>query len=102
MNETDTNGIREKLRLETSPISWRELQRFFAAGTTIAVDKSLDLIDVALQCSTDNKKHVQGWLQSGRIAKVSDQQALTWYRTDAKVRAVVVKPWVLVQPLEKD
>jgi len=86
-----------KVNLETSQISWKELQRFFAAGLAIAVDDSLDLVEVAYQFSVDNKALVADWLKSNRVGPVSDQQARHWYDNNADVWAVVVKPWVLVQ-----
>ena len=98
MNEVETNLAREKVNLETSQIAWAELQRFFASGAAIYVAPELDLVDVAYQFSIDNKEQVEQWLQSGQVTRVSDQQALTWYETDAMVWAVVVKPWILVQP----
>ena len=94
----ETNLAREKVNFETSQIAWKELQRFFAAGITIYVDSKLDLVDVAYQFSIDHKVQVERWLQSGQIAKVSDQQALTWHETKAIVWAAVAKPWILVQP----
>ena len=98
MNKGETNLAREKVNLETSQIAWAELQRFFASGVAIYVAPELDLVDVAYQFSIDNKEQVEQWLQSGQVTRVSDQQALTWYQTDAMVWAVVVKPWILVQP----
>ena len=98
MNKGETNLAREKVNLETSQIAWAELQRFFASGAAIYVAPELDLVDVAYQFSIDNKEQVEQWLQSGQVTRVSDQQALTWYQTDAMVWAVVVKPWILVQP----
>jgi hypothetical protein len=86
-----------KVNLETSRISWLELQRFFAAGLAIAVEQNLDLVDVAYQFSLDNKPLVEAWLNTGSIGPVSDQQAKTWYENRTEVWAVVVKPWVLVQ-----
>ena len=86
-----------KVNLETSLIAWQELQRFFAAGLAIAVDQSLDLVEVAYRFSIDDKQQVQDWMQDQRVAKVSDQQALEWYQHNTKVWAVVVKPWILVQ-----
>jgi hypothetical protein len=86
-----------KVNLETSQIAWQELQRFFAAGLAIAVDRELDLVDVAYQFSVDNKMQVEDWLKCKQIAPVSDQQASAWFNNDASVWAVVVKPWVLVQ-----
>jgi hypothetical protein len=91
------NIAREKVNLETSQIAWKELQRFFANGTAVFVDPNLDLVDVAYQFSIDNKDQVALWMQSNQVALVSDQQALNWLESDAKVWAVVVKPWILVQ-----
>lgn len=82
---------------ETSRIAWKELLRFFAAGTVIAIAPGLDLVDVAVQFSNDNKTQVEQWLAAGEIGKVSDEQAKAWLESDAEVWAVVVRPWILVQ-----
>lgn len=99
MKITDTTRELEKAKvnLETSLISWLELQRFFAAGLAIAVDNDLDLIEVAYQFSIDNKALVEDWLTNKQIAPVSDEQASQWYDQKTEVWAVVVKPWILVQ-----
>lgn len=88
---------RINLNLETSRIKWEELQRFFASGAAIFVNETLDLIDVAIQISRDNKEQVLGWMESGMLSRVSDAQALAWFEADAEVWAVVVRPYVLVQ-----
>lgn len=90
--------LQTRLNQETSRIAWSELQRFFAAGTVVAVAPELDLVDVAAQFSADNRNQVEQWLIAGHIGKVSDQQAKDWLVSDAEVWAVVVRPWVLVQP----
>ncbi|MHB1590378.1 MAG: DUF2288 family protein, partial [Sulfuricella sp.] len=46
--------LRAELNRETARIAWKELLRFFAAGTVIAVSQDLDLIEVAIQISNDN------------------------------------------------
>lgn len=89
--------LRAKVNLETSRIAWKELQRFFASGAAISVSSELDLVEVALQISEDNKVQVEQWLVSGQVGKVSDEQAKAWYEADADVWAVVVSPYVLVQ-----
>jgi hypothetical protein len=89
---------RINLNLETSRIAWEELQRFFASGAAIFVSEGLDLIDVAIQISKDNKQQVMQWMETGKLARVSDTQALAWHEADAEVWAVVVRPYVLVQP----
>lgn len=88
---------KEKVNLETSRIAWKELQRFFASGTAVFVAQNLDLVDVAYQFSIDNKDQVALWMQNNQVALVSAQQATDWFKTDADVWAVVVKPWILVQ-----
>ncbi|MDO8990190.1 MAG: DUF2288 domain-containing protein [Sideroxyarcus sp.] len=91
---------RINLNLETSRIAWEELQRFFASGAAIQVNDALDLIDVAIQISKDNKEQVLKWMESGQLARVSDAQALAWFESNAEVWAVVVRPYVLVQSVK--
>jgi hypothetical protein len=86
---------------ETSKIAWKELQRFFAAGMALAVAEDLDLVEVAFQVSEDNATQIREWMAAGKFGKVSDEQAGTWFERDELVWAVVVSPWVLVQPVRK-
>ena len=98
MSTPDTQEIfRAKVNLETARIAWKELQRYFASGAAIIVSPDLDLVEVALQISGDNKAQVEQWLVAGQIGKVTDEQALAWYEADADMWAVVVSPYVLVQ-----
>ena len=98
LNQQDVDRI--NLNLETERIAWRELQVYFASGATLYVHEGLDLVDVAMQISKDNKAQVAQWMGAGQIARVSDAQALAWYEADADVWAVVVRPYVLVQSVE--
>ena len=91
---------RTKINQETSRIAWKELQRFYASGATILVSSELDLVEVAFQISEDNKLQVSEWLTAGKIGKVTDAQALSWYEADADVWAVVVSPYVLIQEVK--
>lgn len=91
--------FRVKINLETSQIAWKELQRFFAAGKAWMVSADLDLVEAAFQMSEDNAAQIRQWLTSGELARVPDEQAREWFETDALVWAVVVSPWVLVQPV---
>lgn len=102
MNNTSRDTIRSTIRSETGIIAWKELARFFAAGTAIAVDIELNLADVACQFARDSSAIVEQWLRIGKVGKVSDEQAKTWFKTDATVAAVVVSPWVLVQEVKVD
>ncbi len=89
--------LRAKLNLETAQMSWKELERFFASGALVMVRRGLDLVEVAVCVANDDKPAVEQWLADGRVAKVSDEQALAWSETEALLWTVVVKPWILVQ-----
>ena len=89
--------LHAKLTLETAKMAWAELERFFASGALIAVSKDLDLVDVAVRFANDDRPVVAKWLAEGRVAQVTDAQALVWHETDISLWTVVVKPWILVQ-----
>jgi hypothetical protein len=97
---TEQDFKRASMNLETARIAWKELQRFFANGSAIYVSESLDLVEVAFQISEDNAPQVVQWMDTGQIARVTDQQALTWYEADVMVWAVVARPYVLVQEMK--
>ena len=96
-----TNEIEQQINLETAQIHWHELQRFFASGNAIAVDPTLDLTHVAAQIVADNATQIKEWMDAGLVDAVKDAQAQTWYEQNALVWAVVIKPWVLVQPIKQ-
>ncbi len=92
--------LRGKINSETARIPWKELQRYFAGGYTLIVDQSLDLVEVAYQMQQDNAKQIEQWMLSKQIRPVSNDEARRWYNDDAELWACVVKPWVLIQPLD--
>lgn len=96
------NEIEQKINLETAQIHWHELQRFFASGNAIAVDPTLDLTHVAAQIVADNAAQIKEWMDTGLVDFVKDAQAQIWYEQNALVWAVVIKPWVLLQPIIHD
>jgi hypothetical protein len=93
--------VRAKVNLETSQIAWKELQRFFAGGSTLMVSTDLDLVEVAYQMTRDNVAQIQQWMAAGKLGKVTDEQAVVWFDADVLVWAVVASPWVLVQPVSQ-
>src|SRR4051794_13032537 len=90
--------LRAKLNLETAQLQWTELQRYFAAGMVITVSEDLDLVEVAVSISNDDKDAVMEWMAQHKLGKVSNAQASAWLQRDASLWTVVVKPWILVQP----
>ena len=97
MTTSEEEIEKAKLNLETAQMAWSVLQVFFASGNAISVSPNLDLVEVAFQMSQDNKQQIESWMAEGKVGQVSDDQARTWYETDAQLWTVVVRPWVLVQ-----
>ena len=90
--------LHDKINRETARVRWSELERHFAHGSVVYVSEELDLVEVALRVAHDDKDSIARWMREGRLAKVSDVQALSWQATDAQLWASVVSPFVLVQP----
>ena len=88
-----------RINSETAKIAWKELQRFFAQGVAIYVSPEFDLADVALEISFDRTDKLVAWTADEKVGQVRDAQAIEWQDADALLWCVVVKPWVLVQPV---
>ncbi len=95
--DNDEKLLRGQINLETAQIAWRELQRYFASGATIFVSPALDLVEVAYQIAVDNAAQIAEWMEGGQIARVTDEQAISWHEADTVVWAVVARPYVLIQ-----
>jgi hypothetical protein len=89
---------RESINLETAKIAWKDVQVNFASGNVISVSPELDLIDVALVITNDDSEHLKAWTEQGLVDAVTDDQAKEFHDDDASVWAVVIKPWILIQP----
>lgn len=89
----------EKINQETAKIKWADLQPFFAAGQTIYIAPELDLINTAQHIASDNKAIIEQAMIKKSIHPVTDNQAKEWLANDITTWTVVVKPWLLVQPI---
>ena len=98
--ENDTE-LHDKINRETGRIEWSELERHFAQGNLVYVSEALDLIDVAVRISHDDKETIARWMADGKLARGSDLQAQTWSAAGAPLWAAVVHPFILVQPEKK-
>ena len=94
--ENDTD-LRLKVNRETARLRWTELLKHFATGNVVFVADDLDLVDVAVRISHDDKANIVEWMAAGKVAKVSDEQAQAWLDGDASLWAAVVSPFILVQ-----
>lgn len=89
--------LRQRLNHETARLNWHELLPHFASGSVVAVDATLDLIDVAVKISQDDTVAVSQWMAHGLLGKVDDVRATQWVEGDPRLWTVIVKPWILVQ-----
>ncbi|MFT5504269.1 MAG: hypothetical protein ACI845_000074 [Gammaproteobacteria bacterium] len=95
----DKSLIRANINGETAKMPWKDLQRFFASGSTLFVSSELDLVDVAYSIHTDDVEQVRNWKESGTLGDVSIDQAKGWFEKDSELWTVVVNPWILVQEI---
>lgn len=100
-NPDKDTELHDKINRETARVGWDELERHFAQGNVIYVSETLDLIDVAVRISHDDKESITRWMGEGKIAKVSDVQAQSWAAGEVGLWASVVHPFILVQPDKK-
>ncbi len=89
--------LRNKVNRETARLPWTELLKHFAQGNVVWIADTLDLVDVAVRISHDDKTNISRWMEAGLLAKVSDEQAQRWLETNAELWACVVSPFILVQ-----
>lgn len=90
-----------KLNLETAQIAWTELQRFFAQGSVIWVDESLDMIEVAHCIAQDDSGAIKAWMNKDLLAQVKDEQAKRWLSADTWLWSAVIRPLILVQEITR-
>lgn len=98
----DRQAVWQKLNTETGRIAWQDLQTFFAAGQVVFVEQGLDLIEVGVEFSQDNKAVLEPLIRAGKMAVVDDQLAQQWLAESASVWALVIAPWVLVQRIVEE
>ena len=92
--------LHDKLNLETARIHWQELQPHFARGAAVYVDSNLDLIGIAKPMANDDSATLAKLMQQGQFGVVSEAQARQFLADNQAMWAVVVAPWVLVQPCQ--
>lgn len=100
MNEKSDELITQ-LNKETAKLPWAELERHFARGSVVKVSSEMDLINVAVTISNDDKPALEALMEEGKVANASIEDAKVWNECSTEFWAVVIAPWVLVQPIEK-
>lgn len=89
--------LRTEFHSQTARISWEDLQPQFARGLVVEIATDLNLVEVAMQLTLDNKQQFELWMKEGKVDRISDGRAQELLDSDTPLWAVVAPPWVLVQ-----
>ena len=89
----------EKLEKYTGTVDWDYLKSHFEQNALLYVDPSLQLAQVGNVIVADDKVQVESWLKTGDLLKPGAPHAEHWQSSQAKFTALVVSPFVLIQPL---
>lgn len=88
----------EKLEKYTGIVDWQYLKPHFESGALLYVDPSLSITEVGKALTDDAKTTIEGWLKSGDLVKPDKLHATWWQENPQKFTALVVSPFVLMQP----
>ncbi|MCP5538147.1 MAG: DUF2288 domain-containing protein [Akkermansiaceae bacterium] len=95
----DTLTTPEKLEKYTGVVDWEYLKPHFESGALIYVDPCLGITDVGQALADDAKDRIEAWLKSGDLVKPSELHAQWWQENPQEFTALVVSPFVLMQPV---
>ena len=93
--------LRAHLHGETAKLPWSELERHFAQGVVIKVEKGIDILDVAIVIARDDKDSLEAWMKDKKVMAVEIEDAKKWHEADADLWSLVVAPFVLVQEFKQ-
>ena len=95
----DQLTVDDKLDKYTGEVDWDYIKPHFLSGALVYVDPSLSLTEVGKAFAEDAVEQVKAWRKSGDLVKPSQPHADYWESSKAKFTALVVSPFVLVQPV---
>ncbi|NLT72507.1 MAG: DUF2288 domain-containing protein [Verrucomicrobiaceae bacterium] len=96
----DPTTSSEKLEKYTGEVTWDYLRPHFTSGALLYVDPALSLTEVGHAFANDDAEQVREWRKTGDLVTPSAPHAAYWEESKARFRALVVSPFVLIQPLD--
>ena len=96
--------LRSKLSTEIEETDWNALKKHNENETVFFVSSDLDLIDVSVAVATDKSHFVKVWLDSGQLARPTDEQVKYYDANEYKkmCKFIIIQPYVLVQVFPLD
>jgi len=96
----DPLSSNEKIAKYTGDVDWEYIKPHYLAGNIIYVDPSLNLAKVGAAFAEDNKEQVNTWLKKADIIQPGHHHADWWEHDQTRFNALIMKPFVLIQPIE--
>ncbi|MAB77593.1 MAG: hypothetical protein CMO47_14190 [Verrucomicrobiales bacterium] len=90
----------EKLEKYTGIVEWSYLKPHYKNEALIFVDLSLSITEVGEALANDDADKVSLWRSTGDIITPSAPHASYWEESQTKFKALVVSPFVLIQPIQ--
>ncbi|MBB5353534.1 hypothetical protein HNR46_003795 [Haloferula luteola] len=94
----DRQSDDEKISKYTGEVAWSYLRPHFQRDALLWVDPELNLEEVAKAFTDDDTSRVANWLGNGDLVRVGQLHAAQWEDGEELFTAVVVTPFVLMQP----
>ncbi len=94
----DAGSTTEKLDKYTSEADWQYLKPHFESGALLYVDPSLVITEVGRAITSDDTARIKSWLNNGDLIKPGTPHAEHWQSSGARFTALIVSPFVLIQP----
>ncbi len=89
----------EKLEKYTGEVDWSYIKPHFLSGALVYVDPGLSLTEVGKAFAEDRVDLVTAWKKTGDLVTPSQPHADYWESSGARFTALVVSPFVLIQPV---
>ncbi len=97
----DRSSDEDKLEKYSGNVDWGYLKPHFEAGSMIYVDPTLDLKTAGLAFANDDQAQVKAWLKSRDLVQPCELHATHWAESDTQFNAMIVRPFVLAQPISQ-
>ncbi|MDF1861024.1 MAG: DUF2288 family protein [Verrucomicrobiales bacterium] len=91
----------EKLEKYMGEVDWAYLEPHYKNGAILWLDPSLSITEVGEALTNDDTTRVAEWKNRGDLVTPSAPHAFYWEETRATFRALVVSPFVLIQPIDE-
>lgn len=98
----DQQNTLEKLEKYTGVVDWSYLIGPYKNDALLWVDPDLELTVVGKAIADDDKEAVQRWMKKGDLIKPGELHAAQWADGEWYFKALVVSPFVLAQPANKE